>query len=84
MLNMFPKQGNEFCSFEELQTNPSHLRYYRQIFEAAKKLAGRVEKIVFKPSAETTARLMENGDFRLKFSDGVFCFRLWAFPYFCI
>uniref|UniRef100_F1KR66 Serine/threonine-protein kinase zyg-1 n=1 Tax=Ascaris suum TaxID=6253 RepID=F1KR66_ASCSU len=59
-----------YKSFEELQTNPSHLRYYRQIFEAAKKLAGRVEKIVFKPSAETTARLMENGDFRLKFSDG--------------
>uniref|UniRef100_A0A915BIH3 Protein kinase domain-containing protein n=1 Tax=Parascaris univalens TaxID=6257 RepID=A0A915BIH3_PARUN len=59
-----------YKSFEELQTNPSHLRYYRQIIEATKKLAGRVEKIVFKPSAETTARLMENGDFRVKFSDG--------------
>ncbi|KHN88538.1 putative serine/threonine-protein kinase zyg-1 [Toxocara canis] len=65
-----------YRSFEELQLNSSHMRFYRQIVEATKRLGGRIEKIVFKPSAATTARLMENGDFRLKFSDG-----LVSFPY---
>ncbi|VDK78322.1 unnamed protein product [Gongylonema pulchrum] len=43
---------------------------YRKILEEISVLGGRAVKIIFKPSCESTARLMENGDFRIKFEDG--------------
>ncbi|VBB29332.1 unnamed protein product [Acanthocheilonema viteae] len=43
---------------------------YRKILDEVSALGARVVKIIFKPSCDSTARLMENGDFRVKFQDG--------------
>ncbi|MFH4978162.1 hypothetical protein AB6A40_004871 [Gnathostoma spinigerum] len=55
---------------EMLSSQDKIIPLYKRIMEATKTMAGRVEKIVFKPSKDCTARLMENGDFRVKFVDG--------------
>ncbi|EJW81661.1 protein kinase domain-containing protein, partial [Wuchereria bancrofti] len=46
------------------------LALYRRILDEISTLGARVVKIIFKPSCDSTARLMENGDFRIKFQDG--------------
>ncbi|VDN02253.1 unnamed protein product [Thelazia callipaeda] len=46
------------------------LALYRKILDEVSLAGARVVKIMFKPSSNTTARLMENGDFRVKFQDG--------------
>ncbi|KAK6112171.1 Protein kinase domain family protein [Brugia pahangi] len=46
------------------------LALYRRILDEVSTLGARVVKIIFKPSCDSTARLMENGDFRIKFQDG--------------
>ncbi|CAG9531389.1 unnamed protein product [Cercopithifilaria johnstoni] len=43
---------------------------YRKILDEVSAVGARVVKIIFKPSCDSTARLMENGDFRVKFQDG--------------
>ncbi|EJD75333.1 serine/threonine protein kinase [Loa loa] len=46
------------------------LALYKRILNEISAVGGRVVKIIFKPSSDSTARLMENGDFRVKFQDG--------------
>lgn len=48
------------------------LALYSKILDEIGSLGARVVKIMFKPSSDSTARLMENGDFRVKFRDGIF------------
>lgn len=47
------------------------LALYRKILDEVSTVGARVVKIIFKPSCDSTARLMENGDFRIKFQDGM-------------
>lgn len=71
----------QFCKVFSLQgladnnqNNQIALRCYGRIIQAVRYVGGQIEKIVFRPSSETTARLMENGDFRLEFDDGALFF----------
>ncbi|MCP9262888.1 putative serine/threonine-protein kinase zyg-1 [Dirofilaria immitis] len=46
------------------------LALYKKILDEISSMRARIVKIIFKPSSDSTARLMENGDFRVKFQDG--------------
>lgn len=64
------------CSLKQLQHTTDKvdeiaLALYRKILDEVSAVGARVVKIIFKPSCDSTARLMENGDFRVKFQDGI-------------
>ncbi|VDO43822.1 unnamed protein product [Onchocerca flexuosa] len=64
-----------YCSLKQLQNTVDKvdeiaLELYRRILDEVSAVGARVVKIIFKPSSNSTARLMENGDFRVKFQDG--------------
>ncbi|VDM92581.1 unnamed protein product, partial [Onchocerca ochengi] len=64
-----------YCSLKQLQdtidkVDEIALALYRKILDEVSAVGSRVVKIIFKPSFDSTARLMENGDFRVKFQDG--------------
>uniref|UniRef100_A0A915PPV1 Zyg-1 polo box domain-containing protein n=1 Tax=Setaria digitata TaxID=48799 RepID=A0A915PPV1_9BILA len=72
---MFSGFKKFFLSLKQLQHTTDKvdeiaLALYRKILDEISVVGARVVKIIFKPSFDSTARLMENGDFRVKFQDG--------------
>lgn len=70
-----PATRRTYSSMEELQQTTDKvdeiaMALYRKILNEVNVAGARAVKIIFKPTYNTTARLMENGDFRIKFQDG--------------
>ncbi|VDK84836.1 unnamed protein product [Onchocerca ochengi] len=70
-----PDDSRNYCSLKQLQNTVDKVdeiavELYRRILDEVSAVGARVVKIIFKPSSNSVARLMENGDFRVKFQDG--------------